>query len=106
MRLEKTVRTSNALVDQELISESVSITRVPINRILAEPAVTRQEGDTTVIPVMEETVVVTRQLVLKEEIRITRQQQSSRYQESVPVRAEEIHIERLTVAPDMDSELS
>jgi stress response protein YsnF len=95
VRLEKNVRQFESLVDEELISESISVEHVPINRYLDEPAVARQEGDTTVYPVMEEILIMTKQLVLKEEIRVTRLRQQSRHQEIVPLRAEEVFVERL-----------
>jgi stress response protein YsnF len=40
-------------------------------------------------------LIVTKQLVLKEEIRITKHRQQSHYHGTVPLRAEEAHILRL-----------
>lgn len=94
VRLEKTVRNLDALVDENLTSDVISIERVPVNRYLDQPVATRLEGDTTVFPVMEERVIVTKQLVLKEEIRITRHRQQERYREAVPVRVEEVQVTR------------
>ncbi len=95
VRLEKTIRQIDGVVNERLTSDSVSVERVPINRYLDEPVLVRQEGDTTVFPVMEEILITTKQLVLKEEIRVTRHRQESRYQEIIPLRAEEVFIERL-----------
>jgi stress response protein YsnF len=44
---------------------------------------------------MEEIVIVTKQLVLKEEIRITRRREQPHYHEIVPLRAEEVEVKRL-----------
>ena len=95
VRLEKTVRTFDAFIDENLTSDSISIERIPMNHYLDEAVATRQEGDTTVVPVMEERVIVTKQLVLKEEIRITRHRQLERYHEAVPLRTEEVEVTRL-----------
>jgi uncharacterized protein (TIGR02271 family) len=95
VRLEKTVHTADAVVEEELVSESISVERVLLNQYVTEAASTRQEGDTTIIPVMEEIVIVTKQLVLKEEIRITRHRKQSHYQETVPLRSEEVDVKRL-----------
>lgn len=95
VRIEKVVNNYDAIVSEELISDSVSVERVAINRTLDEPAVSRQEGDVTIIPVMEEVVVVSKQLILKEEIRITRKKELFRHEERVPLRSEEVKIERL-----------
>ncbi len=95
VRLEKTVRTTESVVEEDLIKESILVEHVPVNRYIDEALMTRQEGDTTIIPIMEEIMIVTKQLVLKEEIRITRRREQSHYQETVPLRAEEVEIKRL-----------
>ncbi|MCX6622492.1 MAG: DUF2382 domain-containing protein [Acidobacteria bacterium] len=58
--------------DEPLFIEDVQVERVPVNRIIDTPAETRQEGDVTIVPVMEEVVMIERRLLLKEEVRITR----------------------------------
>jgi len=95
IRLEKTVRTTDAIVEEELVKESILVEHVPVNRYVDEVVSTRQEGDTTIIPVLEEIVIVTKQLVLKEEVRITRRREQSHFHEAVPIRAEEVEVQRL-----------
>jgi stress response protein YsnF len=75
--------------------ECLSIERVAVNKILDEPIGVRQEGTVTIIPVIEEVVVSSKKLVLKEEIRITRRQEVFRHSETVPIRSEEVTIERI-----------
>jgi len=58
--------------DEALFSDDVTVERVAVNRLLDAPVETRQEGDTTVIPVMEEVLTIQKRLLLKEEVRITR----------------------------------
>ena len=53
-----------------------------------------QEGDTTIIPVVEEIVVVERRLVLKEEVRIRRVSTKDQHQETVVLREQEAVITR------------
>lgn len=95
VRLEKTVRTTDAVVEEGLVKESIWVEHVPLNRYVDEVLSTRQEGDTTIIPIMEEIVIVTKQLVLREEIRITRRREQTHYHETVPLRAEEVEVKRL-----------
>jgi len=95
VRLEKTVRTTEAAVEEDLVKESISVEHVPVNRYIDQAVSTRQEGDTTIIPIMEEIVIVSKQLVLKEEIHITRRREQSHYHETVSLRAEEVEIKRL-----------
>ena len=71
-----TVRTTTEVSEEvaraTLAGESVEVTRVPVNReIDAAPSI-RTEGDVTIIPVVEEVIVVEKRLVLKEEIHLRR----------------------------------
>ena len=48
----------------------VEVTRVPTGRVVDEAPAARAEGDTTVIPIVEEQFVVVKQLVVVEELHI------------------------------------
>ncbi|MCU1257248.1 MAG: hypothetical protein JWO80_133 [Bryobacterales bacterium] len=61
--------------DAKMFREGYAIERVQVDRIVAEPPVQRQEGDTLVLPVVEEVLVVEKRLMLREEIRITRRRE-------------------------------
>ncbi len=87
-------RTRDELIDELLTSEHVEMERVEIRQLVeTEPAV-RQEGDTTIIPILEEVVVVEKRLFLKEEVRIRRVQVTDRYQETVSLREQDVVINR------------
>src|SRR5215203_5534852 len=96
-RLTKSIETRDVPVDQVLVDEHVDIERVTKNEIVSneDPPSIRHEGDTTIVPVLEEVLVVERRLVLKEEIRITRRRAERREQFSVELKSERIDIERL-----------
>ncbi len=64
------------LVEEPSIQEEVQIERVPGNQLVNEPVAVRCEGDTMIIPVIEEVVVVETRLQLKEEVRVTKRQNS------------------------------
>lgn len=89
------VRTKN--IQMPVTRQEVDVERVPINRVVEKLFPQRQEGDTTIIPVFEEELVVTRQLVLKEEIRITRRQTTQEVRRRVDLRAEEVNVTRSAV---------
>ena len=59
-------------VSDPLFTEDVQVERVTVNRMLDAPVEVRQEGDTTIIPMIEEVVIVQKRLMLREEVRITR----------------------------------
>ncbi len=82
-------------VRQELARESVEVTRVPVDREVDRPPETRQEGDVTIIPVVEEVLVVETRLVLKEEIHIRRTRSVESFETPVVLRRQEAVIERL-----------
>ena len=81
-------------VDELLTHEHVEIERVPIGRQIDAMPADRQEGDTTIIPVVEEVVVVHRQLVLREEIRMRRVRITEHHRETVFLREQEATVER------------
>ena len=82
------------LVDEALTHEKVEIERIAINRQIDAVPHIREEGDLTVISVVEEILVVERRLVLKEEIHVRRVRTTTRHRETVTLREEEIVIER------------
>src|SRR5579885_363982 len=55
-----------------VFQDEYEIEHVPVGRVLDAPVAQRQEGDTLVLPVVEEVLVYRRKLFLREEIRITR----------------------------------
>jgi stress response protein YsnF len=66
-----------------------------------EPVPTRTEGETTIIPVMEEVLVVEKRLRLKEELHVTRRRTEHRDPQRVTLRSERVEVER--TGPDMAS---
>jgi uncharacterized protein (TIGR02271 family) len=96
-RLVKEVSTREQLVDELLRDQRVDIERRPIGRQLEGSAVPepRYDGDTLVIPVIEEILVTEKRLVLVEEVRVTRVEGTHRQPQTVTLRKEDIAIERL-----------
>lgn len=94
VRILKSVREREELVDEPLLAHSVQIERIARNQVVDVVIPIRQEGDTTVISIVEERLVLTKQLVWKEEIRITNQISETREPQRVTLRTEEVNIER------------
>ena len=86
--------TREALVDEDLARESVEIETVLVGRPVDTYPKIRQEGDVTIVPVVEEVLFVERRLVLKEEIRIRKVRTTERYQERVTLRHQEAVVTR------------
>jgi uncharacterized protein (TIGR02271 family) len=83
------------LVEQLLQSERVEVDRVPVGQVVMSAPQVRTEGDITIIPVVEETIMVQRQLVLKEEVRIRRIRETQNFRETVVLRQQEAVITRV-----------
>jgi uncharacterized protein (TIGR02271 family) len=89
------VEERDEVVEIALRQEEVTVERVPRGvPIEAIPAAHEEDG-VLIIPVVEEQVVVTTRLILKEEIRITRRSRTEVVREPVSLRFEQIDIERL-----------
>jgi len=91
------------VVDEPVVAEEISVERVPVDRWVDAPLAVRQEGDTTVIPLHEEVVLVETRLKVTEEVRITRRRSTLRARERVTLRREEAIIDRLAV-PAVDDQ--
>ena len=98
VRVRTVVREAEELVDEELAVERVEVERVPLDRWIDAPVPVRQEGDTTVITLHEEVVVVEKRLRATEEVRITRRTSARHAEERVTLRREEAVVERLDAA--------
>jgi stress response protein YsnF len=86
--------TREQLIDEGLTRLRVEIERVPIDRTIEVMPPITEEGDITIIPVVEEIVVVERRLVLKEEVRIRRVRTKEQHQETVVLRQQEVVVTR------------
>jgi uncharacterized protein (TIGR02271 family) len=95
VRIHKTVQAREVLVDEPLLREEVIIERVPVNRVVEGPIPVRYEGDTMIVSVLEEVLVVEMRLLLTEELRITRQRTETHQPVPVTLRREDITIERV-----------
>lgn len=95
VRLHKTVSEHVERIEQRLMHDELVVEHVPLGRVVSgKVPETRYEGDTLVVPVLEEVLVVQKQLVLKEEVRITRQQRPIDASQEVRLRSEQVRVER------------
>jgi len=93
VRIKKVVQEKQELVDIPLLHEEVEIKRVPINRPVDSPIAVRQEGDTLILSLLEEVLVVKKQLLLKEELHIITKRSEHHQPEQVTLRREEVTVE-------------
>ncbi len=95
VRIKTTVTERQETVDLPLLREEVEVRRVPINRPVDGPVEMRQEGDTLIVPLLEEVLVVQKQLLLKEEVHISKKRTEQHQPEQVTLRSEQVSVERI-----------
>ncbi|MEW6613623.1 YsnF/AvaK domain-containing protein [Thermithiobacillus tepidarius DSM 3134] len=95
VRVHKTVHEREAEVEEPILREDVQIEHVAVNRIVDSAPAPRQEGDTLVIPLLEEVLVVEKRIMLREELRITKCRHQQQHAQRVTLRREEVTIEPL-----------
>jgi uncharacterized protein (TIGR02271 family) len=95
VRVRKHVREWEEVVDEPLTRVRVDVERRPVNVWADTPPPVRTEGDTIVVPLLEEVVVAERRLRVTEEVRITRRRESFRAPQRVVLRREEAEVERV-----------
>ena len=102
VRISKTVAELPFEVREILHHDEISVLHVPIDRIVAvgEAPTSRYEGDTLIIPIVEEVVVVERRLRIKEELHVTTTRREEQYAETVMLKSERVHVERFDKASD------
>jgi len=96
LRIHKRVDQTEESVRQAVTRDELEIEHVPVNRPLEAPATQRMDGDWLVLPVMEEVLVVRKQLMLKEEVRVRRRQVTEEQEVRETLRHERLELEDAT----------
>jgi stress response protein YsnF len=94
VRIHKTVAEIPVHIDERLLSEAIDVTRVPVDRIVAldQAPQTRYEGDTMIVPILEEVLVVERRLRIKEELHITKTRRETHHTDTVLLKTEQVEV--------------
>lgn len=95
VRIRKSVEAREVVVDDPLKRETVRVEHLPINQVVTgDVPQVREEGDVTVIPILEERVVTRTELVLVEEVRIHRDHSEYHDPQRLTLRKEVVDVER------------
>ncbi len=92
-----TTETQTVVAREVLRGRRVEVERVPVGRTLAEgeaPPQSREEGDTLIVPLVEEVAVVVKRLVVREEVRLPFVGTETPFAEAVEVRRQRAAVER------------
>jgi uncharacterized protein (TIGR02271 family) len=96
VRVSKHVETHPEEIEVALASEHALVERVAIGRFVDEPPLARRDGDTWIVPVTEEVLVVEKRLWLAEELRVTSRRTERTERRRVALRKDRVEIERET----------
>lgn len=94
VRISKRISQHEQLIDVPFMREQVDVERVPINQVVDAAPLVRQEGDTMIIPVVEEQIFYQKRLVLVEELRVRKQIIEEHKPQQVTLLKEEVEINR------------
>jgi uncharacterized protein (TIGR02271 family) len=97
--LHKTVHVESQTVEVPLREERVQVQRVAVNRYVDEAPPVRQEGDTMIVSIVREELVVTKRLLLVEELHVHKQILTTQNPQTVELRREEVSYERIATPP-------
>jgi len=105
VRIRKIVHEHEEIVDEPLMREEVQVKRVPINQVVEAPVPVRHVGNTMIISLLEEVLVVEKRLMLKEELHITKGEVETYKPQRITLRTEEAVVERVgeTPQPERDA---
>lgn len=94
VRISKRIVEHEELVDVPLFREEVDVERVAINQFVDTPPQVRQEGDTMIIPVVQEQVFYQKRLLLVEELHVRKQVIEEHKPQQITLLKEEVDITR------------
>jgi uncharacterized protein (TIGR02271 family) len=95
VRVDKHIERRFRTIEAPLLQEQVEVRRVPVNRVVSEAPGVRKNGDTLIIPVIEEELVITKRLVVREEIHLVTRRKRGRFVKEVAVDRERAEVHRL-----------
>jgi uncharacterized protein (TIGR02271 family) len=100
VRMTKVVHEREVVVDEPLLHDNVTMTRVPMQRVVDGPVPVREDHGTTIISLVEEVLVVEKRWMLREEIHIHTQRLETHQPQRITLRSEDVQVERVPHADE------
>ncbi|WP_237480730.1 YsnF/AvaK domain-containing protein [Lichenibacterium dinghuense] len=100
VRISTRTEVHRAFAEAELDGNSVAVTRVLVGRVVDSLPPVRNEGTTTIVPVVEERLVLMKQLYLTEELHIHQEVTRSSFRQPVDLRRQRVLVERIDPESD------
>ena len=95
VKVHTVVETSEQMVREALSSQNVKVTRVPVDQPVEPAAGSRLPDEITIVPVLEEILVVEKRLILREELHIKQEVSHETVEVPVSLRKQRAVVERV-----------
>ena len=87
--------THDEVAEVTLERDVLDVSRVPVGQFVDVAPKVRTEGDTTIVPIVEERLVMVKQLYLNEKLHIRHSVERETFQEVVPLRSQHAVVEHV-----------
>jgi uncharacterized protein (TIGR02271 family) len=94
IRVSTVTKTTEEQVAEEISHERIEVERIAIGRHIDTAPPVREEGEVTIIPIIEEVLVVEKRLFLREEVHLRRVRVPACHRETVTLRKQDVVVER------------
>jgi uncharacterized protein (TIGR02271 family) len=91
--IQTSTREVEQIVDIPIVEERVEVERIAVNRTVDGPVAVRYDGDTIIVPVTEEVLIVQKQLRLVEEVHIRKVRVERHDPQRMMLRKDEVRVE-------------
>jgi uncharacterized protein (TIGR02271 family) len=95
--VHKRVIEENHSVNIPLLQEGHTVERVKVDKVFNAPPPVRQEGDTVVIPVVREILIIEKKYEVTEELHVRKTRTETPYVQEITLLREEVHVERRNI---------
>ena len=102
IHIRKRVVEEEQTLNIPLLQEGYEVQHVPINKIVDKMPAVRQDGDTTIIPVVREVLVVQKQYELVEEVHVIKTRTAIPHMQDITLRKELVEIVRKPTDPQQN----
>jgi Domain of unknown function (DUF2382) len=94
VRVRTVIHEDEHAIDEPITMTDVEVKRVPVDLWTDEPVPDRVEGDTRIISVHREEIIVQRRLHVVEEVHVTLRRREERHREIVRTRQTQVVVDR------------
>ncbi len=96
VKVSRTTKLVEKTINELLSDSQVVVERVPVGIVVDVMPPVREEGDTTVFPVVEEILVTERRLFLREEVHVRKVNATRQHVEAATLREQSVAVSRST----------